>query len=138
MMSQATNSRQLAFTDYAAGVLYETGERVLEKQRSVASTHYARRTGQLTSHLQSRPFHVNKSPAGARLIFDYLKKIRFIDMSKTASGKKKKNYHPIYNRILWGFIYGYAYSQLRYGFSSNLREHSTTRIKAFFKAPIDV
>ena len=30
--------------------------------------------------------------------------IRFLDLKKTRSGKKKRNYTPIYNRYVYGYL----------------------------------
>ena len=39
--------------------------------------------------------------------------IRFLDMKKGTGGKKKKNYEPIYNKYVYGYLYGGIYRRLK-------------------------
>jgi len=118
----------LSFLDHSTEVLDDTAEKLLKQQRGILSTYYNRRTGTLQSHLQSHPFHVKKSSAGADLVIDYLAQIRFMDLRKTVKGKNKKIYHPIYNKPLYGFLFGYAYYRLRMGLLEYLRQETTAKV----------
>lgn len=119
----------LSFHDFTAEVMYKAGEDITRSQRNILRTYYVQRTRDLERHLASRPFAVMKSSAGARLVISYMKQIRFMDLRLTAKGKKKRLYHPIYNKPVYGYIYGYAYNRLRYGFVEWLRQQSTQQIK---------
>ncbi|MBI9062623.1 MAG: hypothetical protein JEZ14_11615 [Marinilabiliaceae bacterium] len=57
------------------------------------------------------------------LAIDYPIHIRFLDMKENGKGFEKENYYPIYNKPLYGFIFSYAYKQLRYGLLANIREN---------------
>lgn len=118
----------LSFIDHSAEVLEDTAEKLLKQQRGILSTYYNRRTGTLQSHLQSRPFHVKKGASGSNLVIDFLAQIRFMDLRKTAKGKNKKIYHPIYNKPLYGFLFGYAYDRLRLGLLEYLRQNTTASV----------
>ena len=43
-------------------------------------------------------------------MINYPGTIRFLDLKKANNGKKKRYYTPIYNRPLFGHIYGSGYS----------------------------
>ncbi|MFH0757330.1 MAG: hypothetical protein V2B15_08595 [Bacteroidota bacterium] len=118
----------LSFIDHSAEVLEDTAEKLFHQQQGILSTYYNRRTGTLQAHLQSRPFNVHKSSSGVNLIIDYLTQIRFMDLKKTATGKKKRIYEPIYNKPLYGFLFGYAYHRLRLGLLEYLRQNTTARV----------
>ena len=120
MISQTLNTRPLP--DQVGDILTDTGIRLTREQAAIAETYYNRRSGFLSSRLKSKPFIVSASGTGANLIINYPLYIRFLDMSKAGSGKRKKVYFPIYNRPLWGYIYGYAYKLLRLGLSNNIRD----------------
>lgn len=118
----------LSFIDHSAEVLDDTAVKLLKQQRGILSTYYNRRTGTLQSHLQSRPFLLKKSSEGTNLILEYLAQIRFMDLRKTSKGKNKKIYEPIYNKPVYGFLFGYAYHRLRLGFLEYLRSNTTASV----------
>lgn len=122
----------LSFVDYTSTVLDDTAVKLLHEQQGILTTYYNRRTGTLQSHLQSRPFTVRKSASGMSLVIDYLSQIRFMDLRKTGSGKKKKIYEPIYNKPLYGFLYGYAYYRLQMGLLEYMRANTTAKVDTIF------
>jgi hypothetical protein len=139
MLSQEINqSNKSALSDIVAGVFYDTGESVIKEQHGIAESYYTRRSGELVRNLASRPFNVMKSFVNAQLIFNYLKHIRFLDLKRTATGKKKRNYQPIYNKPLYGYIYNFTYAKLRYGLSQTLKEQSVDPLKTVFNQPIEI
>lgn len=119
MLSQQLNNQ--SFANFAAEVLTDTGNRLLEQQAGIAST-YLNKTGYLSGRLSAKPFKVTESGDGATMIIEYPDYIRYLDLKKAPSGKKKKVYYPIYNKPLYGFIYGYAYKRLRFGLSNTIRD----------------
>ena len=120
MISQTSNTRSLP--DQVSDILTDTGIRLTREQAGIAETYYNRRSGLLSSRLKSKPFIVSASGTGANLTINYPLYIRFLDLSKIRSGKRKSVYFPIYNRPVWGYIYGYAYKLLRLGLSNNIRD----------------
>lgn len=85
-------------------------ERLLAEQARIANQDYNRRTGGLVSTLESKPYTVSETPSAVNLVINYPATIRFLDLKKTAKGKKKRYYSPIYNRPLFGHLYGSGYS----------------------------
>lgn len=81
------------------------------------------------SFLSGNPFSVINAGAGVRLEMRFPLGLRYMDMKKDyRTGKPKSNYVPVYNKIVWGFIYGYLYKQLIYGYSQSFNEAVTSRL----------
>lgn len=137
-MNSQKYKKQLQAAQFAAEIFQETAEDVIKRQLSIAKTYYTRRSGALISNLSSRPFNVSKSVAGAKLIIRYVHHIRLLDLKKTASGKRKKVYHPIYNKPLYGYIYSYAYARLRYGISQSIKDNIGAALADATESPIKV
>lgn len=82
-------------------------------------------------YLSTRPFTVASMSSLVRLTMPYPIRIRYQDMrNDPKTGKPKKNYQPIYNKIVWGFIYGYLYKQLMYGISQQMNEAIINRLRS--------
>ena len=129
MISQ-NNSKKILLINHTADVLVDTTEKLLHEQSGILETYYNRRTGTLAQHLKSRPFNVKKSAEGVRLIISNISQIRFMDLKKTAAGKRKKIYHPIYNKPVYGYLFGYAYDRMRGGLTQYLRQETTAKVDA--------
>lgn len=84
------------------------GEKLLARQRSVASSTYNTKTGNLMSSLSASPVQTSDTRAvGVEVSYPIY--IRFLDMKKTWSKKKqklvkKKRYAPIYNKYVYGYL----------------------------------
>ncbi len=120
MLSQDHKKRLLI--NRIVAILNTTGESVLKEQASIARSSYRRRSGELNRKLSQRPYSIKNKTVNPSLVIDYPKHIRFLDMKLNGKGMPKQNYTPIYNRPLYGFIFGYAYKQLRYGLSANISD----------------
>lgn len=118
MITEDLNS--VSFAQFAAEVLADTAGRLLTEQAGIADV-YLRKTGWLAENLASGIYQVTQTEDGANLKINYPARIRFLDLKKAASGKKKKVYHPIYNRPFYGFTYGYAFARLRAALNENVR-----------------
>ena len=76
-------------------------DKLLAHQASIARNTYSTRTGSLARALASK---------GVSL--PYPKHIRFLDMKKTKSGKKKRRYEPIYNKYVYGYLKSDIYKMM--------------------------
>lgn len=72
---------------------------LLEDQATTADIFYTERSGRLAASFQKTP-----DITGGRVVLNYPKYIRFLDMKKTRLGRKKKVYAPIYNRLVYGYL----------------------------------
>jgi len=109
------------FAQFAAEVLADTGGRLLKRQSDIAEI-YLKRTGWLADKLASGIYSVSQTADGANMVINYPAYIRFLDLKKARSGRKKKVYFPIYNRPLYGIVYGYAFARLRAALNQNIRD----------------
>nr|WP_321409337.1 hypothetical protein [uncultured Carboxylicivirga sp.] len=134
MLSQ-THKKGL-FINQVTEVLTATGEGVLKEQAAIARTYYNRRTGALIRGLNSNAFQVTNRYVNPSLVINYPIHIRFLDMKLTARGRIKQNWYQIYNKPLYGFIFGYAYRRLRYGLVDAIRDNYTGPLQTALKDPI--
>ena len=89
-------------------LLREQGDQLLATQKMIATVYYVNRTGKLVSTLGEAPTVNN-----LKMTIRYPLYIRFLDMKKGTGGKKKKNYEPIYNKYVYGYLYGGIYRRLK-------------------------
>lgn len=98
---------------------------LLSIQRNVLINTYVRHTGKLEALLASNPYEVEVTDQKASLQVNYIAQIRFMDMKRTQTGKRKKRYAPIYNKYVWGFLMGYTYNLMRQGLRAELNRNLT-------------
>lgn len=84
------------------------GDRLLARQKSVFDATYKSRSGSLVRALADKPA-VSVSDRSFSIEVEYPIHIRFLDMKKRWSKKKermvrKKNYAPIYNKYVYGYL----------------------------------
>lgn len=105
---------------YIKAVVEGKASDLLEKQREIAGRHYKGGTGRLFAAMSIVPMM-----RGNRLGLNYSLYIQFLDLSRTATGKRKKNYHEIYNRYVYGYLFIGIYVRLRQGLSGMVRQTIT-------------
>jgi hypothetical protein len=127
MLSQQY-TRNLIIGEFAAEVFNESAALMLQEQYKEAAGFFQTRSGRLLENLGSKPWQVTAGDKPS-LTIDFVKHIRFLDLKKTAKGKKKKVYRRIYNRFFYGYIYGYAYKRLRYGLTQGVRTEIIQRLR---------
>ena len=74
-------------------------DKLLTHQASIARDTYSTRTGSLARALASKG-----EVRDMKVSVPYPKHIRFLDMKKTRTGKKKRRYEPIYNKYVYGYL----------------------------------
>jgi len=97
-------------------ILMKRGTALLKAQHQISSVYYVSRTGNLREKLSAKP-----EVAGGTMKIWYPLYIRLLDLKKGRGGRVKKNYEPIYNKYVFGFILGGLYAQLRRGITGNIR-----------------
>lgn len=96
------------FTHELGSYMNSQGEKLLARQRSVASSTYNTKTGNLMSALSASPVQTSDTRSvGVEVSYPIY--IRFLDMKKVWSKKKqklvkKKRYAPIYNKYVYGYL----------------------------------
>ena len=79
--------------------LKRQGDRLLETQCGIAQATYRSRSGQLMNSLSG-----GVTVSDCKVDIPYPVHIRFLDMKKTRTGKRKKRYFPIYNKYVYGYL----------------------------------
>ena len=110
----------MACQEFVSRVLQNVAPRITSEQSKRVYTYYNKRTGHIGRQLNSQNFSVVKSGGINELRMNYLIDLRFLDMKTTKYGRKKI-YGPVYNRPLWGYVYGYTFGTLRYGFTKKIK-----------------
>ena len=106
-------------SSYFEGLLTSRANNLLSHQEVVAAMSYNSRSGALLESTQQQP--VLNDALGKRLILSYPLHIRFLDMKRGRSGRKKKVYEPIYNRFsIWGYLFTGTYMALLRGLTGRV------------------
>ena len=87
------------------------------KQNKIANEWNLFESGSLKSSIK-RAFSVASSGDGAKMTLNYVKYIRFLDMSDII--RKKRGGFEIYNRILFGITYKHTIQLIRFGFTDQI------------------
>ena len=114
-------TKTLFNTRLAAEILNEAGSRMFKAQYREAVTYLVTRSGRIERSVSSPPPHPSVSSNSVSAVFSYPKHIRFLDLKRGSSKRKKKNYRPIYNKYVYGYMMGYAYRRLASGFAAYVR-----------------
>lgn len=120
----------------ASDVMQEVALRLLRTQAQTLSLDYNRHTATTLNVLQGRPFEIDQNGGNPSLNIDYPATVRFLDLKKTATGKRKKLYSAIYNRPVFGHIYGRGYSLsnlLNIMVQDNIRQNISGKLQIAIK-----
>jgi len=119
----------MLYSEFAARTMTTAAQKILVAQRRNLLYFYNEQTGHIRESLTDQVYKVQKSASGVQLLGSYLVDLRFLDLKTTAMGKKKKLYGPVYNRPLWGVVYGYLLGTLQYGLTEQVRTEIFEEIK---------
>lgn len=85
--------------------------KLLIRQTAIARMDYRQRSApHLSDSLTPSILSIRSGENAVEIELNYPATIRFLDLKKAASGRKKRYYTPIYNRPLFGHLYGKGYS----------------------------
>ncbi len=122
----------MLYQEFVSRVLQNAAPKILNEQAARVYTYYNQRTGHIGKSLKNQAFKVSGTQGSATLDLDYLIDLRFLDMKATKYGKKKL-YGPVYNKPLWGYVYGYVFGTLRYGLSTTVQRDIFNAIRESYK-----
>jgi hypothetical protein len=125
----------MLYQEFTDMVLQNAAVKILNEQEKRVYTYNNYRTGHIGQSLVNQASKISKSSSGAYMQLDYLIDLRFLDMKTTKYGKKKV-YGPVYNKPLWGFVYGYVFGTLRYGLTATVQRDIFNVIRESYKIPI--
>ena len=124
------------YQEYVSRVLQAAAPKILKEQQARVYTYYNMRTGHIGRALERQSFKISNSSGTTTLDIDFLLDLRFLDMKSTRYGKKKI-YGPVYNRPLWGFVYGYVFGTLRWGLTSSVQREIFDAIRDSYKNTLE-
>lgn len=129
--------RGTLYQEFVAQVLQHAAPMIMSEQAERVAAYYNERSGHIYDALMNQSFRVQRMTGGAILDFDYMIDLRFLDIKTTALGRKKQVYGPVYNRPLWGYVYGYIFGTLRYGLTSKVQAEIFDLIRESYKKPLE-
>ena len=102
--------------------------KIFDTQQKVVKTYLQPRTGRLHHLVQSRHVSIN----GTKFTYPMLTYMRFIDIASAHRKSAKANRYGIsvYNRVIWGVLYGEVQPQLRFGLTAELKNKIRTSLLA--------
>lgn len=127
MKDKASNRESFLKSRYTEKVARETFDNIVSEQDALISEYDLNRTGLLKSKAK-RYFQVDIEGEGIRGTLTVLKYMRFLDMKELQNMKRRKQYQ-IYNRVVFGNIYGGYIPQLRYGFTDSVKQELAQEYK---------
>ena len=113
-------------TAFVSAILKDNAEKIRQEQQQVVDDWNLFKSGKLRSSLQGH-FTVNNADDGGKLTMNYLAYARFLDM-KGGTSKAKRNIYHLYNRIVFGYLYGQILPTLRFGFTEDLKAAMAAKI----------
>jgi hypothetical protein len=125
---QKTNNKRIK-TAFVSGVLRRDAEAIRTGQQQVADNWNLFKDGALKSWLQGH-FSVSNNDGGAKLSMRYLMYARFLDLPdprRRQRQMKREGYH-LYNRQIFGVLYGKTLPSIRYGLTDEIREQITNAL----------
>ena len=127
-----TYTRKMVYTEFISRVMVATAEKIMVEQAARVDVYYNMRSGDIVHALESQIAKVSNSGSTTNMEIGYLLDLRFLDMKHNRYGRKKV-YGPVYNKPLWGFVYGYMFGTLRYGLITNVQRNILDEIRESYK-----
>lgn len=127
MKDTAANRQSFLKSRYTEKVTREVFDNILSEQDAAIAEYDLNRTGLLKSRAR-RFFQVDIEGEGIKGTLSVLKYLRFLDMKELQNMKRRQRY-SLYNRIVFGNIYGGYIPQLRYGFTDTVKQELAQEYK---------
>lgn len=101
-------------------------QKINKLQQEVVNAHF-KSTGNLSQYLANRPFGVS----GRQFYMRQLSYMRFLDIGTRTrlETKRLKRDLSLYNRVVWGVMYGEVMPELRYGLTDAIKESITKALE---------
>lgn len=108
-------------TAFVSSVLRQTAEQIQASQQRVVDEWnlFSSSEKKLYNSLKGH-FSLANNEGGAKLQMGFLKYARFLDMADPRRKLKREGYH-LYNRIMFGNIYGYSIPTIQWGFTDEIK-----------------
>ncbi len=104
--------------------LSEGIKEIYKTQRKVIKENLHQQSGTLLSHVTRMPFKSQSSDTKNIFFMPVLPYMRFIDMMyrdrKDKVSRYRRSQLALYNRCVWGILYGETFPEIRYGFTQDV------------------
>jgi len=117
--------KTLIHQQFIADLAEETANDIYDTQITIARNMDSK---SLYRFLSQKPFRIVRKARGVVMTLNYRLSVRFSDMKWDTKGKKKQNYTPIYNKIVFRFVFSFMYKQLIFGVGRGLNEAIEQRL----------
>ena len=114
-------TNELIKSEFISSILSRDVKRIYRTQANVVNSLNVR-TGKLSDYISRRPFTISGPALNKRLYFPVLSYLRFLDIHYSNPDTALRRNLALYNRVIWGVIYNETYPDIRFGFTSQLRE----------------
>ena len=106
-------------TAFVSAILKQNAKAIQQEQNQVVDEWKLYESGKLKSSLRGR-FSVDNKEGGGKLSMRYLAYARFLDIH-LSQAHKRAGFH-LYNRIVFGTLYGQILPSLRFGFTIEVQK----------------
>lgn len=112
-------SDQIIKDEFISKTLKAGVNKIFTLQSEIAHQVLNERTGRLFASLDSRPFGLSGAGGKYMLSVNILNYLRFNEIKSDMNLRGKLH---LYNRTVWGVLYGETLPTLKYGFTDEMRE----------------
>lgn len=127
-MSSLSLNKRLINREFITSLTRESADFIYTTSARIARTDL--NSSKFYRYLQRKPYHIQNTGRGVTLKMNFLLGIRHADIKfNPFTGAKKRNYTPIYNKIVWKTIYGYLIPQLGFGISKRMNAAIVQRLQ---------
>lgn len=117
-------------TEFIHRVVSRDAKRIYATQSEVVDTYLSSRTGKLKDFLSKAPFQLVDNNTFRKVYhFRLLNYLRFLDIKYRREKMKHRRNLALYNRVVWGIIYGEIQPDILYGFTKGVRKQVKTYLE---------
>ncbi len=110
-------------TEFIHQTVSAGARKIYATQTETVNTYLTGGTGRLADFLSTKPFQLVDSTTFKKTYhFRLLNYLRFLDIKYSRQQMKLRRKLALYNRIVWGVIYGEVQPELLYGFTREVRK----------------
>lgn len=112
-------------THYVREILERDAKYINETQAEVISENLRRVSGRLLRSIYRNDFQIQADDNRMMLQFNFLRYLRFLDIKSSMDKFKSKDLRSklaLYNRVIYGRLYNETRSDIKYGFTEQIKE----------------
>lgn len=120
-------SEEIIKQKYITDVMTSGINKVFDLQSQAAQSLLNEKTGALFANLSERNFQISASEMHAMASVHILSYLRF---NEIRADKALRSRLVLYNRIVWGVLYGETLPKLKYGFTKDIKREIGAQLQA--------